>query len=311
MPLLPFDLPQGLLGQAAIGPDWSAWLDRLPRLLHDLLDEWELTADGEPRHGYASAVVPVLTATGEPAALKVTFDGDDESLHEGLALQHWHGDGVVRLLRADPRRRALLLERLQVRDLTEVGETEACEIVAAFYARLHVPAFPQLRPLTSYVERWVDDLAGLGRDAPIPRRYVEQAVSLGRDLVADPDSVGRVVHGDLHYENVLAADREPWLVIDPKPMSGDPHYEPAPMLWNRWMESAGRGAERDHVRHRFFTIVDAAGLDEDRARDWVVVRMVLNASWSVLEARQAGRALDAEDREWITRCVTIAKAVQD
>ena len=311
MPLLPFDLPQGLLGQAAIGPAWSAWLDRLPRLLRDLLDEWELTVDGEPRHGYVSAVLPVRTVAGEPAALKVSFDGDDESQHEGLALQHWHGDGVVRLLRADPRRRALLLERLQVRDLTDVAETEACEIVAAFYPRLHVPAFPQLRTLTSYVERWVDDLAGLGRDAPIPRRYVEQAVSLGRDLVADPDSVGHVVHGDLHYENVLAADREPWLVIDPKPMSGDPHYEPAPMLWNRWMESAGRGAERDDVRHRFFTIVDAAGLDEDRARDWVVVRMVLNASWTVLDARHADRALAAEDREWITRCVTIAKAVQE
>ena len=311
MPLLPFDLPQELLGQAALGPAWSGWLDRLPRLLRDLLDEWELTVDGEPRHGYVSAVLPVRTAIGEPAALKVSFDGDDESLHEGLALQHWHGDGVVRLLRADPRRRALLLERLKVRDLTDVAETEACEIVAAFYPRLHVPAFPQLRTLTSYVERWVDDLAGLGRDAPIPRRYVEQAVSLGRDLVADPDSVGRVVHGDLHYENVLAADREPWLVIDPKPMSGDPHYEPAPMLWNRWMESAGRGAERDDVRHRFFTIVDAGGLDEDRARDWVVVRMVLNASWTVLDARHADRALDAEDREWITRCVTIAKAVQD
>jgi streptomycin 6-kinase len=311
VPLLPFDLPQELLGQAALGPAWSGWLDRLPRLLRDLLDEWELTVDGEPRHGHVSAVLPVRTATGEPAALKVSFDGDDESLHEGLALQHWHGDGTVRLLRADPRRRALLLERLQVRDLTDVGETEACEIVAGFYARLHVPAFPQLRALTSYVARWVDDLADLGRDAPIPRRYVEQAVSLGRDLVADPDSVGRVVHGDLHYENVLAADREPWLVIDPKPMSGDPHYEPAPMLWNRWMESAGRGAERDDVRHRFFTIVDAAGLDEDRARDWVVVRMVLNASWTVLDARHADRALDAEDREWITRCVTIAKAVQD
>ena len=311
MPLLPFDLPPELLGQATIGPAWSAWLDRLPRLLRDLLEEWQLTVDGEPLHGFASAVVPVRTADGEPAALKVTFDGDDESLHEGLALQHWHGDGTVLLLRADPRRRALLLERLHTRDLTGVDETEACEIVAAFYARLHVPALPQLRTVTSYVERWLDDLAGLGRDAPIPRRYVEQAVSLGRDLVADPASTGRVVHGDLHYQNVLAADREPWLVIDPKPMSGDPHYELAPMLWNRWMESAARGSERDQVRRRFLTLVDAAWLDEDRARDWAIVRMVLNASWTVHDAMAVDRPLDAEDREWITRCITIAKAVQD
>ena len=63
--------------------------------------------------------------------------------------------------------------------------------MAGLYARLHVPALPQLRPLTSYVERWTDDLGRLPRSAPIPRRLVEQAVSLGRDLVADPASAAR------------------------------------------------------------------------------------------------------------------------
>ena len=59
------------------------------------------------------------------------------------------------------------------------------------------------------------------------------------------------------------------------------------------------------------TVVDAAGLDEDRARDWVVVRMVLNAHWAVQDAERAGRDLDAGEREWITRCIAITKAVQD
>ena len=120
------------------------------------------------------------------------------------------------------------------------------------------------------------------------------------------------MHGDLHYENVLAADREPWLVIDPKPMSGDPHYEPAPMLWNRWDGVVAAGDVRGAVRRRFHTLVDAAGLDEDRARDWVVVRMVLNAHWTVA-GRRAGRPRRStrSEREWITRCITIAKAVQD
>jgi streptomycin 6-kinase len=150
------------------------------------------------------------------------------------------------------------------------------------------------------------------RNAPVPRRLVEQALSLARDLVADPASTGTLVHGDLHYANVLAADRDPWLAIDPKPMDGDPHYEPAPLLWNRWEELADAGQTvRDGVRRRFHTVVDAAGLDEDRARDWVVVRMVLNAHWSVQDAERLDRALDAEEREWITRCIAIAKAVQD
>ena len=74
--------------------------------------------------------------------------------------------------------------------------------------------------------------------------------------VSDPASTGTLIHGDLHYENVLAADREPWLVIDPKPMSGDPHYEIAPMLWDRWDELAGY--VREGVRRRFHTLSEAA-----------------------------------------------------
>ena len=117
-------------------------------------------------------------------------------------------------------------------------------MVAGLYGRLHVPALPQLRPLTSYVARWAGELAALPRTAPLPRRLVEQAVALARDFVADPASTGTMIHGDLHYENVMAADREPWLAIDPKPMSGDPHYEPAPMLWNRFEELRARRRRR-------------------------------------------------------------------
>ena len=122
---------------------------------------------------------------------------------------------------------------------------------------------------------------------------------------------GTLVHGDLHYGNVLAADREPWLVIDPKPVSGDPHYEVAPMLWNRWEEVVASGRVRDMVRRRFHTVVDAAGLDEDRARDWVVVRALHNVLWALEDAQQATRASTPGERTWVTTMLTLAKAVQD
>jgi len=285
------------------GDDWAAWVDRLPALARDLLEEWDLTVDGALMNGFCSLVVPVLTADGQRSVLKLHTDADaDESDFEHLALQHWHGNGTVLLLRADPRRRAMLLERLHPRDLTTIGDREACEVVGGLYGRIHVPALPQLRTITSYVERWTADLEALPRDAPIPRRLREQCVSLVRDLVADPASVGLIIHGDLHHHNVLAADREPWLVIDPKPMSGDPHYEPAPMLWNRWDEIVA-GNARENLRRRFHTLVDVAGLDEDRARDWVVVRMVHNMSWAVIDGDP--------DQDYLTMCVTIIKAVQE
>ena len=240
---------------------WADWVAALPGRVEGLLDEWGLREDGWPMHGYTSLVVPVRDEADQPLVLKVTFDGDDESEHEGLVLGRWGGRSAVRMLRADPGRRALLLERLRSTDLSDVWDIEACEIVAGLYPRIHLPALPQLRTVTSYVVRWLDSLARLPRDAPIPRRLVEQTLSLGRDLVADPDSAGRIIHGDLHYENVLAADRESWLVIDPKPMSGDPHYEPAPMLWNRWQELVDSGNTVVVIEHN---------LDVIKTADWIV-----------------------------------------
>lgn len=310
---MPLPVPAGLLSQRELGEDWARWLDRLPRLAEELVAEWRLTPSAAPLHGYCSLVLPVTDADGTAGALKITFDGDDESLHEALALQHWSGRGAVRLLRADPRRRAMLLAWLPGPDLADTWDVEACEVVGGLYGRLHIPALPQLASVESYVEGWLRDLEGLGRDVPVPRRYVEQALALGRALLADaPAPV--VVHGDLHYANVMADAAGEWVAIDPKPMAGDPHYEPAPLLWNRMDELSGAGAVgsvRDGLRRRFHGVVDAGGLDEDRARDWVVVRMVINAGWTVEDARRADRRLTGEEQEWITRCIAVTKAVQD
>ncbi len=293
------------------GPEWADWVDRLPAVLGGLLDEWQLTTDGAMMHGYVALVVPVRTPGGRTAVLKLSFP-DEDSEHEHLALRHWGGRGAVKLLRADPHRWAMLLERLHRERLDEMWDLEACEVVARLYRLLHVPAIPQLRSLAAHVERRAVRLADLPRNAPLPRRLVEQAISLSRDFAADPGSAGTMIHGDLHYENVMAADREPWLAIDPKPMNGDPHYELAPMLWNRFGEleapTSGQSV-RDGVRRRFHTLVDHAELDEQRARDWVVVRMLHHATERLMDPPEAKRLGSTDDH--LTMCIAVAKAVQD
>lgn len=310
VPMSPIVLPPGLLARSVLGESWQTWLDALPARAAAVLDEWGLRRDGEHAwHGHASLVLPVLD-DGRPAVLKLAYDGDTESVDEPLALRTWDGAGAVRLLRADPRRRALLLERLERTDLAERWDVEACELVAGLYRQLHVPASPRFGDLADWVSPDLDRLARLPRSAPIPHRYVEQAVSTGRSLLADPPPA-RLLHADLHYGNVLAADREPWLAIDPKPVAGDPQFEPAPMLINRMQELGTGSLLREGLRQRFHTLIDAAGLDEERARDWVIVRMIINAGWTLADAERTGRGLDAADRSWITRCITVAKAVQD
>lgn len=296
-------LPSAVQAMAGRGANWSSWVDGLPRLIEEILADWDLTQTGALSPGDASVFVPVRSDRDEAAMLKIGVPSHD-SEHEHLALQHWQGRGAPRLLRAAPRRRVLLLETWRPVDLTDLWDMEACEIVAELYGDLHRPAPPQLPTLSSYVEGWVADLEQLPRSAAIPRRLVEQAISVGRRFLGDPRSDGTMIHGDLHYANVLAADRTPWVAINPQPISGDPHYEVAPMLWHRFEEL--HGDVRGGVRGRFHALVDGAGLDEDRARQWVVLRMINSAA---RELRGATGSVPDQDR--LTRCVAVAKAVQD
>ena len=304
---MPVTLPDGVLGMAERGPDWAAWVESLPGTAADLVDEWDLEPDGIPMHGFVGLVLPVKAADGRRAVLKISFpDGETETEH--LALRRWGGRSAVLLLRADPHRRALLLDRLGRRKLTEIDVEEACEQVALRYRDLHVPASPQYRRLSDSCRRWERALRDLPRNAPLPQRLVQQAVALARDLADEPATDGTLLHGDLHYDNVLEAPPDKgydgdWVVIDPKPLSGDPHLEPAPMLWNRWDEAVATGDVRDAVRRRFFTLVDTAGLDEDRARAWTVLRLVAFGLEQLEEPTP-----DSEDL--VTTAVTVAKAVQ-
>lgn len=301
---MPVSIPTEFLTVGSRGPDWAAWLDGLPRLTRELLDSWGLRVDGDSAYGNCALVVPVRTADGSAAVLKVQFP-HVEAEEEHLALRIWDGNGAIRLLRADPRRFAMLLERASARDLTSVDALDACSIVASAYQRLHVPIGPQFKLLSAMMKSLSTDLLALPASAPVPRRYVEQAASLARDFAADPSTDGKLIHSDLHYFNVLAADREPWLVIDPKPLSGDPHYEVAPLLWNRWDEIAAAYDLRTALRSRFYTVIDTAGLDEDRARDWVIVRQMQNALGAV-------NTTDASlPQDWLTRNIAIVKAIQD
>lgn len=303
----PPSIPPGLAAAGARGPAWADWLDRLPRLLTGVLADWTLTPDGAATHGRCALVVPVRTADGVPAALKLTFP-HDEAATEHLALRRWGGNAAVTLLRADPHRFALLLERLGPGDLGDLRADEAVAVVAGLYPRLHVPALPQTPRLSQRLAVWADRMAALPNGAPVPRRYVEQAVALARALAADPATDARLLHGDLHDENVLAGRRAPWLAIDPKPLAGDPHWEPAPLLWNRWQEAVVSGDLRGALRRRLAVACEVGGLDPDRARDLTVVRVMVNALWELEDAA----TLDREpDRDWLTRQVAVAKAVQD
>lgn len=271
-----------------------------------MLDDWALTPDGSPIAGSCALVLPVRDAFRAPFMLKLAAP-DADGRGEIPALKAWRGLGAVRLERADPVRGVLLLERLGQRSLDDVDPVDAAATIGRHYRRLHVPAGPTVPPLAPAVTAWLDALEARGRTLPAPPRFAVQALSAGRRLVADQGKQS-VLHGDLHAGNVLAGRREPWLAIDPKGFAGDPTYEPAPLLWNHW-DAYGHDVGNG-IRERFYAVIDAAEFDETRARDWVVVRTLINVLWAVEDAERTGRPVAGEAREFVTRNITIAKAMQ-
>jgi streptomycin 6-kinase len=123
------------------------------------------------------------------------------------------------------------------------------------------------RPLADEAEWWLEhDLA----EVP-DKRLRDAAVHYLRDLV--PTQGEHVLlHQDLHGENVLAAQREPWLVIDPKPLAGEREFSVAPIV-----RSSELGHSKRDALYRLDRLCSELELDRDRALGWTIAQTM---AWS-------------------------------
>jgi streptomycin 6-kinase len=210
--------------------------------------------------------MPVTTAEGEQAVLKVQ-DPHRESEQEAAALELWDGDGAIRLLDSEPEEHALLLERcVPGTPLSAAGGEAALDVFVELLPRLWKPAGAPFGTLAAEAVWWSGSLAEawerFGR--PFERRLLDAALEA---LIELPRTQGEQVllHQDLHGDNVLAAQREPWLAIDPKPLVGEREFGVAPIVRSREL-----GHSRRDVLYRFDRLVSELGLDRERARCWTI-----------------------------------------
>ncbi|GGX09666.1 aminoglycoside phosphotransferase family protein [Streptomyces noursei] len=284
------DVPDAFVASyGAHGAAERAWLAELPALGAAFLDRWALRPDGPARYGMASLVLPVRRADATPAALKLQRPRE-ETAGATPGLRAWRGNGIVRLLDHDEASATQLLERLDAgRPLSAVpDDTEALRILAELMARLvAVPAPAGLRQLADLAAAMLDQTPQAVRTLhdPAERRLVRTCASAVAGLLGE--SGNRLLHWDLHYDNVLAAEREPWLAIDPEPLAGDPSFELLPALVNRWDDVAATGDVRRAVLRRFDLLTEVVGLDRERAAGWTLGRVLQNALWDVEDGESA------------------------
>jgi streptomycin 6-kinase len=214
--------------------------------------QWGLEL-GEP---FALSYVSYVAPAGR-AVLKVAWEGDDESMHEGDALELWDGGGAVRLLRRSGP--ALLEERaVPGTDLSALPDDEATAIAVDLAARLWRRVGSPFRPVAPEIPRWLDHA----------KRDGSELVPLARELLAELDpGADWLVHGDFHHHNILRLG-ERFVAIDPKPYLADREYDLPSFLWN---PLDNRLEDRAQTERRIAAFV-AAGLDDFRIRAWTVIR---------------------------------------
>jgi streptomycin 6-kinase len=282
-PAVPPALRRNVVG--AWGAEGKAWLAELPAWRAKVARAWELTL-GEPYPLSYHWVAPATRADGTPAVLKLGVPGADHLPVEAATLECWAGAGAVRLLAYEPSWGALLLERADPGTLASA--------LVGVMRRLHAAPVPDggLPDLESQGEAFARHLRTYPGDHPLPRALVERAGRLFDELCASaPARV--VLHGDLHHDNVLRAEREPWLAIDPHGVVGDPGYEAGSMVYN---PDAGRSGEEmlALVPARIEQLAGGMGLAVERVTAWAFVKAVLSEVWSAEAGPDevGGRALD-------------------
>ena len=271
------------------GEAGRAWIDAAPDLAAGLLDRWRLRLDGAATCGAVALVLPVRRADGMPAVLKLQPGYGGQGIGEPEALRTRGTETApcgcwitsphrVRCCSSGSTPNAHW--RLSAMTWPHFG---SCPSSSPGSAR--VPAPEGVRRLSEFgadlLER-VPRALTLVRD-PSQHRLIRTCASALEEVL--PEAGDRLLHCDLHYYNILAphpADpREPWLAIDPEPLTGDPGFALLAALHNRWEEAVATGDLPRAIRRRFDLMTDILGLDRKRATRWTLARILQYALWDV------------------------------
>ncbi|MFD7986886.1 aminoglycoside phosphotransferase family protein [Kitasatospora indigofera] len=285
------------------GESGRAWLEGLPERVGSYLDRWDLTLERvlDPG-GRLSLIGYVHRDDLSPAVLKAGLI-TPETAQEHAALTHWAGRGAVLLLAAEPAEGMMLLERLHGEiPLRSLAEAKAMLEAAGLLQRLWVPPADD-HPFTAVADRVHALAEGIRRHRDLPgaadtRPLADEALSTAEGLLGSATE-RFLLHGDFHHGNVLAADRSPWLAIDPRPLVGERAYDLARLAQDRLDTLIGSPGPRGAARRRLHQLAEAVEVDHDRLRGWTLFRSVA-AGLHSLDAGDAGTAqLYLEFADWL------------
>lgn len=252
-------------------------------MLDEYINRWGLVPDGLLIVTNSGHLLPVQY-NGMPAMLKVAVQEEEKA---GAALMAWwQGEGAARVLAYDGA--ALLLERAEggvaLAELARNGrDEEASQIICAVASKLHTPRSAQPPALVD-LSKWFQ---GLEASATAHGGIFAIARATARELLASPRDV-RVLHGDMHHDNVLDFGQRGWLAIDPKGLVGERGFDYANLFCNPDTETAVQPKRFDR---RVEIVAEAAGLERRRLLQWILAWSGLSASWHLQDGTKPDTAM--------------------
>jgi len=259
------------------------WLDDLDLRIADCGRRWSLKVLPPFEPLSYNYVAPAIRADGREVVLKIGYP-NPELITEIEALKLFSGQGIVQLLAEDEARGVILLERLRPGAplSTLEDDLQATSIAAGVMQQLWRTA-PKGHPFPT-VARWARGLERLrtrfgGGSGPFPLDLVETAEIMFKELIAS-SSEAVLLHGDLHHENILSAQRQPWLAVDPKGVVGEPAYEVGALLRNPIPGLLAELAPGRVLVRRVDQLTEELGFDKERIVGWGLAQAVLSAWWN-------------------------------
>lgn len=284
---VPADFPSRVIG--VFGDDGRAWLEELSEIVEACIAKWGLALESPFRDLSVNFVAPATLGSGERVVLKVACP-NPEFFSEIEALRRFQHGPAVRLIANDDALGAFLIERVDPGTSLAAMKDEVKSTEIAAIAMRDLPVDVESSHPFPTLERWALAFERLrarfgGGAGPIPERLVDKAERVFREL-EDSTTERKLMHGDLHHDNLLLDGARRWVVIDPKGVVGDPAYEPARYQHNPVSRFLTLEDPISVVNLRLDILAEVTGHDRDRLLAWAYFDSVLSVCWSVEDEQE-------------------------
>jgi len=276
----------GIYGNAG-----KQWLQRLPTIVNELAQHWCLSDIMPVDNMTYNYVAMAMTDAHLPVVLKISCDAKT-SYEEMRALHYFNGDGSVQLFAVEDEYHAMLLQRAipgtTLKTLYPQYIEEVMDIYITVTKKLHdkqLPARYEFRHVRDWLQTFRHvDLSQLSAD------MVAQTKEITAELLSSMRNK-ILLHGDLHHDNVIQHQNE-WLAIDPKGIVGDAEFEIAAFDIIHPSEFHLSSKITDLFTQRINLLAQKSDLDAERIKNWVFVRLILSAAWSIEDNTEIGPCID-------------------